>query len=220
MSKDTIVAIDGPSASGKSTVAKQLAQKLGATYVNSGIMYRAITHKCLKLSVPVSDEKKAISLFEEMTFTLSGLKLLVNGEDISDLLILPNVNKNVSAFSQINAIREMAISKQRNLAKGHAIVMDGRDIGTVVFPEATVKFFLTASLEVRAKRRYLELTTKQPELKHDLLMLEKELEERDRLDRERTISPLIEAADAIHIDNSMLSLEETVEKLYTIITHE
>ncbi|OGI12051.1 MAG: cytidylate kinase [Candidatus Margulisbacteria bacterium GWF2_35_9] len=218
MSKKTVIAIDGPAASGKSTVARLLADKLKFSYINTGVMYRAITYKCLIKNINVEEMSRIEQITTMTKFTIVRNQILVDGEDLSDKVALQEVAANVSAFSKIPQLRDVLICKQRELAKKHSVIMDGRDIGTVVFPSATYKFYLDASVEIRAKRRYLELLEKIPSENVTLEDIKKELKERDKSDRERIISPLSIADDAIVIDTSKISIDEMVIKLYNIVS--
>lgn len=214
MTQVTVVAIDGPAASGKSTLAKLLAERHGWLHINSGQMYRAVAYYGLQanLSLP-NDEFAAIVLARGLIFSVHNKALLINGEDISTLVSLPAVEKVVSAYAAIADIRSILVNKQRNLANKHSVVMDGRDIGTVVFPMATLKIFLIASAEVRAMRRFNEIQLRYPDEPNTYENILKEIRTRDNFDSKRPASPLKQASDAILIDTSTLSISETVEKI-------
>lgn len=213
-----IIAIDGPAASGKSTVARLLADKLGILYVNSGFMYRAVTYKCMeqKLSIP-QDLKEIISVTKNTTFQIHARKMWVDGLDLSGVVTLPSVENQVSLYSKIDEVREILVNKQREIASVHSVVMDGRDIGSVVFPSATCKFYLDASSFVRAVRRYNELVRLFPSKTFEINDIENEIIKRDRLDSERACSPLVKAHDALYLDTSELSIEDVVERLYKVV---
>jgi cytidylate kinase len=213
--KKIIIAIDGVSSSGKSTAAKDVARELGYTYIDSGAMYRAVTLYCIRENLihqGLVDEKTLKDLipdiriefvFNELT---SRSDTYLNGEKVEDEIRNPDVAALVSPVSKIGFVREAMVTLQRELGQEKGIVMDGRDIGTVVFPDAEVKIFLTASPEVRAKRRYKELKIKGLDVNYDDIL--SNLQERDRIDSTREISPLRKADDAIELDNSGMTLEE------------
>ena len=213
--KKIIIAIDGVSSSGKSTAAKDVARELGYTYIDSGAMYRAITLYCIRENLihqGLVDEKtlkdripdiRIEFVFNELT---SRSDTYLNGEKVEDEIRNPDVAALVSPVSKIGFVREAMVTMQRELGQEKGIVMDGRDIGTVVFPDAEVKIFLTASPEVRAKRRYKELKIKGLDVNYDDIL--SNLQERDRIDSTREISPLRKADDAIELDNSGMTLEE------------
>jgi len=213
--KKIIIAIDGVSSSGKSTAAKDVARELGYTYIDSGAMYRAVTLYCIRENLihqGLVDEKtlkdripdiRIEFVFNELT---SRSDTYLNGEKVEDEIRNPDVAALVSPVSKIGFVREAMVTLQRELGQEKGIVMDGRDIGTVVFPDAEVKIFLTASPEVRAKRRYKELKIKGLDVNYDDIL--SNLQERDRIDSTREISPLRKADDAIELDNSGMTLEE------------
>ncbi|MDD2812468.1 MAG: (d)CMP kinase [Bacteroidales bacterium] len=213
--KKIIIAIDGVSSSGKSTAAKDVARELGYTYIDSGAMYRAITLYCIRENLihqGLVDEKtlkdripdiRIEFVFNELT---SRSDTYLNGEKVEDEIRNPDVAALVSPVSKIGFVREAMVTLQRELGQEKGIVMDGRDIGTVVFPDAEVKIFLTASPEVRAERRYKELKIKGLDVNYDDIL--SNLQERDRIDSTREISPLRKADDAIELDNSGMTLEE------------
>ncbi|WP_054644795.1 (d)CMP kinase [Thermoanaerobacter thermocopriae] len=209
------IAIDGPAGAGKSTVSKKLAKLLNYTYIDTGAMYRAITYKALQKGIKFIEEDKISDIAQSTDITLEGEKFFLDGKDISEEIRKPEVSEKVSLVSKIPKVREILVQKQREIAKGKNVVMDGRDIGTVVLPDAQFKFFLTASLEERAKRRYRELKTKNVNVSYYEVV--KEIENRDTIDSQRETSPLKIAKDSIVIDTTYLSEEEVVEKLYNII---
>jgi cytidylate kinase len=209
------IAIDGPAGAGKSTVAKKLAKLLNYTYIDTGAMYRAITYKAIQEKVNLIEENKIADIAQSADIILEGEKIFLDGKDISEEIRKPGVSEKVSLVSKIPKVREILVQKQRKIAEGKNVVMDGRDIGTVVLPDAQFKFFLTASLEERAKRRYRELKTKNVNVSYYEVL--KEIENRDTIDSQRDTSPLKIAEDSIVIDTTYLSEEEVVEKLYNII---
>ena len=208
-----IVAIDGPAATGKSTSAKLVAQKLGFTYMDTGAMYRCVTLSVLRNHIALADEEALQLLIQEMDihFDKTGDKLVVclNKEDVSTLIRKPEVTSHVSAVSALPKVRNHMVAIQRKSAKNQDCVIEGRDIGTIVFPKADVKFFLVADDIVRAKRRQLDLKAIGEEKTIDELV--EEIRRRDRFDSERSHSPLKKADDAIEVDTSQLTIDEQVD---------
>ena len=208
-----IVAIDGPAATGKSTSAKLVAQKLGFTYMDTGAMYRCVTLSVLRNHIALADEEALQLLIQEMDihFDKTDDKLVVrlNKEDVSTLIRKPEVTSHVSAVSALPQVRNHMVAIQRKSAKNQDCVIEGRDIGTIVFPKADVKFFLVADDIVRAKRRQLDLKAIGEEKTIDDLV--EEIRRRDRFDSERSHSPLKKADDAIEVDTSQLTIDEQVD---------
>jgi cytidylate kinase len=203
-----IIAIDGPSGSGKSSTAKAVAKALDFTYLDTGAMYRAVALGVLLLHIDLFNEEKVAKLAETMDISFKGNDVFLNGENITEIIRKDAVSKAVTPVSANPFVRELMVKKQREIAKGHDIVMEGRDIGTVVFPEADYKFFLVADPNVRALRRYKELNEalSLEDVKNDLLR-------RDKKDSSRSHSPLKKADDAIEIDTSDLTFVEQVDKI-------
>ncbi len=216
MSIKYIIALDGPAASGKSTVAKKLAEKLKITYLSSGSVYRAITYVCLTNNIPATNQQIEPFL-QKCSFTIKNGTVFLNNEDYSKYLSLPETERLVSSYSSLPVVREYALTLLRDTAENESIIMDGRDIGTVVFPNATHKFFLTASPDVRAKRRFDEFCKKNPKEKISLKNILAEIINRDKMDETRELSPLKKAEKAILIDNSKLDIEQTIQKIYNHI---
>jgi len=220
--KPIIIAIDGPAGSGKSTGAYLLAKKLGFVYLDTGAMYRALTWKALQAGVNLKDKKSLSRLAKTTKITLlprddfPGVLVYVDGQDVSSLIRTPEINKWVSVVASIPEVRHAMVEMQRKIAQEKSVVAEGRDIGTVVFPEADVKIFLVASLEERVKRRWKELQEKKIFCTKE--EVKKELQLRDKLDSERKVSPLKKAPDAFLLDNTNLSISETLEKLLQIVT--
>jgi len=215
--KKIVVAIDGPAGSGKSTTAKLLAQRLGYFYIDTGAMYRAVTLFLLRNNIPFDEDKicsalKGITI--EFKYVDGSLRTMLNGEDVSEEIRLPDVTKYVSPVSAIKCVRDFLVEQQRLMGKEGGVVMDGRDIGTVVFPNAELKIYLVASLEERIRRRMLEL--KQKGLDVSIEDVRHQIETRDRIDSYREHSPLQKAKDAIEIDTTDLTIDEQVEKIYQI----
>jgi len=208
-----IVTIDGPAASGKSTSAKLLADKLKFLYLDTGAMYRCIALSIIKDQIDIHNEQSLGDFMEKFKLELitkDGVSgYLVNGNNVSKKIRNSFVSKKVSEISAIPAIREYMVKKQRDFAKNTNCVVEGRDIGTVVFPEATIKFFMIASVEVRAKRRQLDLQKIGEEVA--IKDLKKDIETRDRFDSERSHSPLKKAFNAIEIDTTNMTLEQQLD---------
>jgi cytidylate kinase len=213
-----IIAIDGPSASGKSTTAKGVAEKLGITHVDTGAMYRAVTLG-LKLSVISPDDDASVCQYlSEIELYFDGNnKIHLNGVDVSYEIRSGDISSRVSAVSAIPEVREKMVIIQRRIAGEQNCVLEGRDIGTVVFPNAEFKFFLIADIDVRAKRRLIELE-KMGETKSISELIE-DIRRRDQLDSSRDHSPLIQAEDAIPIDTSQLTINEQIKKIINHINH-
>lgn len=214
-----IITIDGPAGSGKSSVAKALAKEIGFTYFDSGAMYRAVTHSVIKNSVDPHDEATLKALLSSFTFSIrteeKNKRYFANGEDVTEQIRSMEVNSRVSEIAAIEYVRNTLVSIQRESAKKGNIVFEGRDMGTVVFPNAELKIFLTASPEVRAERRFLEITKKSPEKKEQIepsSILENILK-RDQLDSTRKHSPLRQAEDAHIIDTSKLEIEGVINEI-------
>jgi len=213
-----IVAIDGPAASGKSTTAKLLAQKLGYVYIDTGAMYRACALQAKRERIPIDDLSAIIPMLERIEIKISdagGRDIIwLNGEDVSQQIRTPEISAAASAISAIPCVRYKMVDLQRKLGKEGGVVLEGRDIGTYVFPEAEAKYFMVADLEVRAKRRFKELAEKGIKTSFEDVL--QELKTRDEADANRALAPLKPAEDAILIDTSNLTIEEQVHKLYTI----
>lgn len=208
-----VIAIDGPSASGKSTVAKEISKILGINYLDTGAMYRAFTYYLLKENISLTEEeiKKVIG---NINIDIEKDSVILNGEDISKEIRGDEVTKNVSKVSAVPIVREVLVDLQRNISKGKSIVLDGRDIGTVVFPDAKYKFFITATAEERAMRRYKDEKSSLDKSYEEIL---EDLKARDIIDSNRKISPLKQAEDAHFIDSTEMTLKEVVEKIINII---
>lgn len=206
-----IIAIDGPAGSGKSTTAKIVANKLGFIYIDTGAMYRAVTYYALKNNL-LEDKNQLIKKIKELKIDLSFnnnlTKVFLNDEDITDYLRTKEVNDYVSEISKIPEIRIELVEKQRHFAENNNVVMEGRDIGTVVFPDADIKFFLVASIEERTKRRAKEFINKGENI--SFKQIEENLKQRDEIDSTRELSPLVKAQDAIEIDTTNLTIDGQV----------
>ncbi len=209
------IAIDGPAASGKSTTAREVARRLGYTYIDSGAMYRAVTLKALRENVPVTDEKQVSRLAKQIDirFGKSDRKTVIfmDGEDVSDAIRTPEIDKNISPVAANPGVRKILVQKQQALGRAGGVVMDGRDIGTVVFPDAELKIYLVASVEERARRRLKELQEKGQSLPLEEVI--EDLRYRDARDMGREVGPLKKADDAVEIDTTHLSIPEQVDKI-------
>ncbi|MEO1256896.1 MAG: (d)CMP kinase [Bacteroidota bacterium] len=202
--KKIVIAIDGYSGTGKSSTAKQVASRLDYTYIDSGAMYRAITYFFLKEKVDLADEKAVKQALDTCNITFDGLSILLNKQCIDHEIRTMEVNRLVSEVSTISAVRSKLVAQQRSIGSDKGVVMDGRDIGTVVFPKAELKIFMTANMDVRAERRRKELANKG--IKESVSTIKDNLEQRDQVDTSREDSPLKKASDAIEIDTSNLTL--------------
>jgi CMP/dCMP kinase len=212
------VALDGPAGAGKSTVAKRVAKALGLTYVDTGAMYRAITWKALQEYTEPTDETALTALANQVRIdfklTAEGQDVFLDGVDITEAIRTREVTSNVSAVSAVPGVRDAMVSIQRDLATRTGVVMDGRDIGTVVLPHADVKIWLTASVEARAQRRYQEMVDKG--ITVDFEQLKQDIQRRDELDSGRAHSPMKKAEDAVIVDTTGLSIEEVIERILHI----
>lgn len=209
------IAIDGPAGSGKSTVAKAVAQLLNITYLDTGAMYRAVTYAAMKANLSFDDEAALKTLVDDIQLDISPKSIQLNGEDVTEAIRTPEVTRCVSDVSKVGYVREKMVILQREIALNQPVIMDGRDIGTVVLPQATYKFFLIADPVERAKRRMLELEAKGFEA--SLEVITEEIITRDKIDSEREISPLMRAADAIEIDTTHLSIEDVIRKIISLV---
>jgi cytidylate kinase len=212
-SRKLVIAIDGPAASGKSTTAKLVAERLGYLHVDTGAMYRAFTLKMLRSGISPDDRETIARLLESTRVTLrhneGEMRILLDGEDVTEQIRSVEVTRAVSAISSLREVRRAMVREQRAMGKNGGIVLEGRDIGTVVFPDADCKFFIIAGIDARAQRRLKEL--RERGLDADLDALKVEIAERDRLDSTRSESPLRKADGAVEIDTSDMTIEEQVD---------
>ena len=214
--KRVIVAIDGPAAAGKSTVSKAVAKKLGFTYIDTGAMYRAFTNYVLKKGVDPKNEEACVKLIPEVSIKLyPDGKVICSGEDVTKVIREPLVSGNVSYIASYKDIRLALVKQQRLMAEETSVLMDGRDIGTYVLPNADVKIFMIASVSERAKRRYKENMEKGIACTFDDIV--QDIEKRDRIDSSRAFAPLKAADDAIKLDTSSLNIEEAIDAVLKII---
>jgi CMP/dCMP kinase len=207
-----IVAIDGPTGTGKSTTARLLAEKLGLKYIDSGAMYRAVTFELLKHHIKPNEIKKIIDIARKLNLEFEEDEVTLNGTSITNEIRSFEVTNKVSSVSKIRQIREIIVVKQREYARDRGVVMDGRDIGTVVFPSADFKFFLICDLNTRAARRQQDFLDMGIKIPIDKIITE--IQKRDEIDMTRKISPLVKAQDAIEVDTTNLIIEEQVDCLY------
>lgn len=213
------IAIDGPAGAGKSTVAKLLAKQLNVIYLDTGAMYRAVALKAIEQGMDVSDTDALSVLLEDTDIDISYVDeqqhVLLDGHDVTDIIRTPEVSDGASKVAAIPAVRLKLVELQRRIARMHDVVMDGRDIGTFVLPNADVKFYLTASIEERARRRLEEMCAKGYE--HSLDDVKDDIKARDKNDSEREFAPLRKADDAILIDSTDKTVDEVVEEMLSFI---
>lgn len=218
--KSIAVAIDGPSGAGKSTIARAVARHLGFVYVDTGAMYRTIGLAVCRAGVQLGEIEKILPVLD------TGLKVslqyqdgvqhvLLNGEDVSDLIRTPQMSKYASFVSAVPAVRAFLLNTQQEMAQTHNVIMDGRDIGTVILPDAKVKIFLTASPEARARRRFIELQQKGEQVTYENILTD--MIQRDHDDETRTTAPLRQAQDAVLVDTSDLTLEQSVKTVEALV---
>lgn len=213
------IAIDGPAGAGKSTIAKMAAKKLDFIYVDTGAMYRAMALYFLRREIDAKDEKKIAEACEHINVTIAyqegEQQVLLNGENVNAFIRTEEVSMMTSNTSKYPAVREKLLYLQRELAAANNVIMDGRDIGTCVLPDAELKIYLTASASERAKRRYLE--QKERGVESDLAQIERDIIARDEQDMNREIAPLKQADDAIYLDTSDMTIEEVVTKIVSLV---
>ena len=220
MAKTYSIAIDGPAGAGKSTIAKRLAKELGYQYVDTGAIYRTVAYFLDLLGISPKDVDGVERYIDELTINIeydeSGKQhMIMNGMDVSDEIRTQDISQKASLVSAHKIVRDMLLDMQRDVAKKHKVIMDGRDIGTVVLPNATVKIFLTASAEVRAKRRTDELIAKGQKANFEQIL--KEIKQRDYQDSHRAIAPLKQASDAVLVDTSDLNIEQVLAAIKTVV---
>lgn len=214
-----VVAIDGPAGSGKSTVSKLIAHKLGIVYIDTGAMYRALTLKAVRSGADLKDQDALVRLAKSAKIDLmdsaGGLKVILDGEDVSALIRTPELTNNVKFIARVPGVRHEMVVLQRSIGNRSSAVLEGRDIGTVVFPDARYKFYLDADVEERARRRYKELMVSGQ--KASLAEIKSDVIKRDESDMKRDVGALKKADDAAIIDTTGLSIEEVVDKLLSYI---
>ena len=211
------IAIDGPGGAGKSTIAKILSSELGLEYIDTGAMYRAFALKTIKTATDITDEKQLESMLAATDIDFRNGEIFLDEENVSGLIRTPEISKAASKVSAIPAVRRKLVAIQRQMGHDKEVIMDGRDIGTNVLTDAPFKIFLSASAEVRAKRRYDELLAKGEEVSYDDVLAD--MIERDRADMTRETDPLRKADDAIEIDTSDMTIDEVVDTIKSIVSN-
>jgi cytidylate kinase len=214
-----IIAIDGPAGAGKSTVARAVARRLGYLFINTGAMYRAVAWKALQQGVSLEDTDRIGQLAGESLIELAGdvdsMRVLIDGRDITDEIATPQISQAASVVSAIPTVRRALVARQQEMGRAGGVVMEGRDIGTQVFPNAEVKIYLDASADARAQRRFDEDLARGVAVT-SFDQMKSEIEERDHRDQTRADSPLTQAEDAVHIDSSAMTIDEVVERILEI----
>ena len=217
--KDLVIAIDGPAGSGKSTVSKLVAKSLNIVYIDTGAMYRALTLKAMRQKLDLSDESALAKLSKSTSIDLQeeagALKVILDGEDVAGLIRTPELTNNVKYIARVPAVRGEMVKLQRSIGERHGAALEGRDIGTVVFPDADYKFYLDADPDERAKRRYKELAVGGRSVEFE--EIKKDVIARDESDMTRSVGALKRASDAITIDTTKLSIDEVVAKILSYI---
>jgi len=210
-----VIAMDGPAGAGKSTIAKRLADSIGYTYIDSGAMYRALTLKVLRENIPLKELDSIINIAKETVIDFRENSIFIDGKSANSEIREEYVSRNVSYIAAIPEVRKLMVELQRKISRDKNVVMDGRDVGTVIFPSADTKFFITASADERAERRYNEL--KQKGYAADINDIKSQIMNRDHIDTTRSESPLKAAHDAIIIDTTGKSIEEVLEEVISNI---
>ncbi len=217
--KKIAIAIDGPAGAGKSSISKVVANELGYLYIDTGAMYRGVTWAVLDSHVNVNNQKDVESLLPSLDLTLeptaTACKVFVKGQDVTDLIRQQQINENVSTIASYKGVREYLVERQQAMAAVGGVILDGRDIGSVVLPKAELKIYLTASVDARAKRRWLEVQGTSNE--QSLEDIKKNVESRDEMDKNREESPLVCVEDAIVVDSSNMTFDETVEHILHLV---
>ena len=213
--KNLVIAVDGPAGAGKSTIAKLIAEKLNINYIDTGAMYRAITYKCLQNNIDINNEKEVISIAKDCEIDFKDNNIYLNGEILKDEIRTMEVSNNVSNVAKIKEVRYLMVDVQRNIGKINSVILDGRDIGSYVFPNADYKFFLVATPEERGKRRYKELVNKGYDVNLEEII--NDIIKRDEIDSNREFAPLVKADDAIEIDTTGKSINEVVQSVISNI---
>ena len=217
--KKIAIAIDGPAGAGKSSISKVVANELGYLYIDTGAMYRGVTWAVLDSHVNVNNQKDVESLLPSLDLTLeptaNACKVFVKGQDVTDLIRQQQINENVSTIASYKGVREYLVERQQAMAAVGGVILDGRDIGSVVLPKAELKIYLTASVDARAKRRWLEVQGTSNE--QSLEDIKKNVESRDEMDKNRDESPLVCVEDAIVVDSSNMTFDETVGHILHLV---
>lgn len=217
--KRIAIAVDGPAGAGKSSISKVVAKQLGYTYIDTGAMYRGVTWAVLNKGVDVKDQEAVEALLPDLGLTVlpgeTGCRIMVQGKDITDYIRSSEINNNVSIIASYKGVRQYLVERQQWMAKQGGVILDGRDIGSVVLPDAELKIYLTASVKARAYRRYLEVKGTANE--EPLEAIEQSVAQRDHLDMTRDESPLVCVPDAIVVDSSDLTFDETVARMIQLV---
>ena len=206
--KNLVIAVDGPAGAGKSTIAKIIADKLNINYIDTGAMYRAITYKCLQNNIDINNEEDVINIAKQCDIDFKDNNIYLNGNILKDEIRTMDVSNNVSNVAKIKEVRYLMVDIQRNIGKMSSVILDGRDIGSYVFPNADYKFFLVATPEERGNRRYKELINKGYDVNLEEII--KDIIKRDEIDSNREFAPLVKAEDAIEIDTTGKNIDEVV----------
>ncbi|MBQ6631495.1 MAG: (d)CMP kinase [Romboutsia sp.] len=210
-----VIAVDGPAGAGKSTIAKLIADKLNINYIDTGAMYRAVTYKCLQNNIDINNEEEVINMAKECDIDFKDNNIYLNGNILKDEIRTMEVSNNVSNVAKIKEVRYLMVDIQRNIGKMSSVILDGRDIGSYVFPNADYKFFLVATPEERGNRRYKELINKGYDVNLEEII--KDIIKRDEIDSNREFAPLVKAEDAIEIDTTGKNIDEVVNSVLSKI---
>ena len=213
--KNLVIAVDGPAGAGKSTIAKVIADKLNINYIDTGAMYRAITYKCLQNNIDINNEDEVIKIAKNCEIDFKDNNIYLNGNILKDEIRTMEVSNNVSNVAKIKEVRYLMVDIQRNIGKMSSVILDGRDIGSYVFPNADYKFFLVATPEERGNRRYKELINKGYDVNLEEII--KDIIKRDEIDSNREFAPLVKAEDAIEIDTTGKNIDEVVNSVLSKI---
>lgn len=216
--ENLIIAIDGPAGAGKSTISKLVSKRLDINYLDTGAMYRAITYKCIEEGININNEEEVIKICESSDVDFRNNQIYLDGKNIDIEIRRQEVSSNVSNVAKIKKVRELLVARQREIASESDAILDGRDVGTCIFPDARYKFFLSASAQERGRRRYEELKSKGEDV--DLDNIIEDIKKRDKIDSTREVSPLIKAEDAIEIDSTSMSINEVVDYIIDAVESE
>lgn len=215
MKSNLVIAVDGPAGAGKSTIAKIIAKNLNINYIDTGAMYRAITYKCLKNNIDINNEEEVSKLTKNTDIDFKNNNIYLDGEILTDEIRTMEVSNNVSNVAKIKDVRYLMVDVQREIGKRSSVILDGRDIGSYVFPDADYKFFLIATPEERGKRRFIELSKKGYETTLEEII--QDIIKRDEIDSSREFAPLVKSEDAIEIDTTGKTIDEVVETVISKI---
>ena len=213
--ENLVIAIDGPAGAGKSTISKLIAKNLGINYIDTGAMYRAITYKCLEAGIDIADIQSVIDICQSTDVDFVNNCIYLDGTCLNDEIRSLEVSSNVSNVAKIPQVREFLLQKQREIGKRSDVILDGRDVGTHIFPDTKYKFFLNASAEERGRRRYQELIDKGQDLV--LADIVEDIKKRDYIDSTREVAPLVKADDAIEVDSTSMSIQEVVKYITDMV---